>query len=83
MTTEPIPDALIVGALILAALACIGAAGGIWIAHRPFADDNRRHHTNIGPDPEPPHWVNEGDPPRVTPDRRHRPRHDWREDCRR
>jgi len=33
------------------------------------------------PDPEPPEWVSEGDRPRVTPDRRHRPRHDYRDKC--
>jgi len=64
-------DALLVGCLILVALACIGAAG---IVHATRTEQRRRH-------PEPPDWVNEGDPPRVTPDRRHRPRHDWREDC--
>jgi len=66
-------DAVFVGCLILVALACVAAAG---IVHATRTERRRRY-------PEPPGWVNEGDPPRVTPDRRHRPRHDWREDCKR
>jgi len=62
-------------AIILATCAAIGLAAAI-----PDLIRDRRRRPD--PDPEPPQWVNDG-APRVTPDRRHRPRHDWREDCKR
>jgi len=60
-------------AIILATCAAVGLAAAI--------PDLIRDHRRPDPDPEPPEWVNEGDPPRVTPDRRHRPRHDYRDRC--